>query len=234
MKLANEIELPADPERTWAALLDLERVARCLPGATLAPDRHGDAHRGTLTVKLGPLSLSYAGTARIVEIDEDARATTLEVQAHEANGQGSATATIHSRLSGADGRTHIAIETDLVVTGRPAQLGGGIMEEVAARMLDELAANLAREVADGDIGRAAPAQPSGDNRPAHPPSGDGEPRAAAPAAPPLDLGRLAAGPLLRRAAPVAGAAVALAALAALAAVVITRRRPRRRLVITWR
>ena len=146
MKLVNEFEVAAPLERTWPLLLDVPRVGRALPGASIEPDRTEGGYRGTMKLKLGAVTAQYAGTARLEEVDEDARVARFEVQGREASGQGTAAATITSRLRAAGERTRVVVETDLRVTGRQAQIGGTLMEDVAAGVLDRFAQALEREL----------------------------------------------------------------------------------------
>ena len=146
MKLTNEFVVAAPLERTWPALLDVPRVARALPGATIDPEPADGAYRGTMKVKLGAVTADYAGTAMIQDVDEDERAASFRVEARERSGQGSAAATIRTRLAPDDGRTRVSIETDLEVTGRQAQLGQGMMQDVARGVLDRFAEGLEREL----------------------------------------------------------------------------------------
>ena len=92
MRLTNEFELAAPVERTWPLLLDVPRVGGALPGAQLEPDPAGDSYRGTMKVKLGPVTTEYAGTARLGDVDEDERVASFYVQGREARGQGRASA----------------------------------------------------------------------------------------------------------------------------------------------
>jgi carbon monoxide dehydrogenase subunit G len=146
MKLRNEFEVAAPIERTWETLLDVPRVARALPGAAMDREGEGGAWRGSMKVKLGPVTTEYAGTARIQDADEDDRVASYRVEGREARGQGSAAATITTRLAAAGAGTRVVVETDMQVTGRQAQLGRGLMEQVAGRMLDEFAGRLEREL----------------------------------------------------------------------------------------
>jgi carbon monoxide dehydrogenase subunit G len=174
MRLRNELEVGAPLERTWKTLLDVPRVARALPGATIDPQAEGGAWRGTMKVKLGPVTTEYAGTVRIQDVDEDDRVASYRVEGREARGQGSAAATITTRLGTADGATRVVVETDMQVTGRQAQLGRGLMEEVAGAILGDFVGRLERELR----GEAAPDEVGGE---------------------PLDVSRAVRGPVLERA-----------------------------------
>jgi carbon monoxide dehydrogenase subunit G len=146
MKLTNEFEVAAPVERTWATLLDVPRVARALPGAAIEPEAADGAWRGTMKLKLGPVTTEYAGTARVQDVDEDERVASFHVQGREARGQGTAAATITSRVAPAGEGTRVVVETQLQVTGRQAQLGRGLMEDVAGAILAEFATRLEREL----------------------------------------------------------------------------------------
>jgi carbon monoxide dehydrogenase subunit G len=152
MKLTNEFEVAAPVQRTWDTLLDVPRVARALPGATIEPGAEGGAWRGTMKIKLGPVTTDYAGTARLQDVDDDERIATYRVQGREARGQGSAAATITTRVAPRGDATHVVVETDLQVTGRQAQLGRNLMEDVAGAILGDFAGRLERELS----GEAAP------------------------------------------------------------------------------
>jgi uncharacterized protein len=147
LRLENEFVVQAPIETTWKALLDLEQVAGCLPGATIEAGAERETYDGSMRVKLGPVSLSYKGTARLELVDDDTHTAVFAVQGKEARGQGSANATIRNRLVAADGATRVLVETELSVTGRPAQFGRGIMRDVAASMLMDFAGCLSKMLA---------------------------------------------------------------------------------------
>ena len=160
MKIRNEFVVAAPIEETWAALLDVPRVARALPGATIESDGAAGVYRGAIKVRLGPVTTEYRGVAELQEADDDARVATFRVSGREAHGQGTATATIRNELAPADDGTRVTVETELEVTGRAAQFGRGIMEDVAARLLAEFAARLEAQVltASPGVERVAPGQ----------------------------------------------------------------------------
>lgn len=196
MKLQNDFVVDAPLDDTWATLLDIQRVAQCLPGASLESDGGDGIYRGSMQVKLGPMTLAYKGTARMAEVQEDAHSATIEVKAKELKGQGTASARIRNKLEPQPGgATQVTVETDLNITGRPAQFGRGIMEDVAAKMLGDFAKRLEGEVLRGHATNGAEpaiAEPSGT-----PPTST----AREPAEPleALDLGNVLAGPLAKRA-----------------------------------
>jgi carbon monoxide dehydrogenase subunit G len=147
LKFENEVVVDAPIEATWRTLLDLERVAGCLPGATIEPGGEDGVFQGAMRVKLGPVTMNYKGTAKLEQVDEQAHTAVFQVQGKETRGQGSASATISNRLVPADGATRVLVETELSVTGRPAQFGRGIMQDVAASMLTDFASCLSKLLA---------------------------------------------------------------------------------------
>lgn len=149
MELSNEFEVGVGIDEAWAVLTDLERIAPCLPGATLTEVAEVDGvvqHRGKVKVKVGPIQATYKGEAHIVEADPEARTVLLLAAGREARGQGNATASIRAELTereGDDGpRTHVSLVTDLSITGRVAQFGRGVLGDVSAKLLTQLVANL--------------------------------------------------------------------------------------------
>jgi carbon monoxide dehydrogenase subunit G len=224
MKLQNEFTVPASVEQAWQVLLDVERVAPCLPGAALEGS-DGDEHKGTMTIKIGPITARYAGTVKIEEADEAARRAVMRAQARDQRGQGTAAATITSTMEEVEGGTRVRVETDMRVTGPAAQFGRGVMQDVSAKLMGRFADCLAEEIAGG----ATPAAPApGDARvvgPLNPaaspppgPAGESAAAAARPAPPPrrteevLDLGAASRDAVLKRVAPVAAVMVGLIVL----------------------
>ena len=150
MRLTNELVVPASLDEVWAVLLDVARIAPCLPGASIEAG-DGDEYRGTMKVRLGPITSSFQGTIRIEEADESARRAVMSAKARDSRGQGTATATITSTMEPAeDAGTRITVDTDLRVTGPAASFGRGVMQDVSARLMGQFADCLAAE-----IGRSA-------------------------------------------------------------------------------
>jgi carbon monoxide dehydrogenase subunit G len=165
MDLEHSFTIPVPPEQAWQALLDVERIAPCMPGATV-DSVDGDVVKGRIKVKVGPVTMTYAGTAHFVERDEQARAVTLEASGKETRGAGTASATIRSTLQDEGGQTKVVVHTTMSVTGRPAQFGRGVMAEVGGRIIERFAANLAALLAGegppaaGAAGAAAAGAPA--------------------------------------------------------------------------
>jgi carbon monoxide dehydrogenase subunit G len=245
MKLRNELLVPAPIQQAWEVLLDVDRVAPCLPGAAIERSE-GDEHTGTMTVKIGPITARYKGTLRVEEADEHARRAVMRAQARDARGQGTASATITSTMEEVPEGTRVVVETDMRITGPAAQFGRGVMQDVSAKMMQRFADCLADEITGGP---AAPAEaaagegasaaaaslppgPAGDSvgegRPARPAAdvqaeqarGAREPAVQRPTAEVLDLGEAGMEAVLKRAVP----AVAVAAAIGVAVAVWLRRR----------
>ena len=147
MKLRNEVFVPAPLEQTWSLLLDVPRMVRALPGATVASDGAEGVYRGALKVRLGPVTMEYEGSARLEDVDEDEHVASFHVEGRERRGHGGAAATITNRLTPEEGGTRLVVETDLSVTGRAAQFGRDLMEDVAANLLEQFARGLEAAVA---------------------------------------------------------------------------------------
>jgi uncharacterized protein len=139
MKLQNEFFVHVPIERAWETLLDIEKVAGFLPGAKIEPGGPEGVYQGSMKVKVGPMTVNYQGTARLASVDEQGHSAEIEVRAKEAKGQGTAAAVIRNTLREEGDGTRVTAETDLQVTGRQAQFGRGIMQDVASRMLDDFA-----------------------------------------------------------------------------------------------
>ena len=156
MELEHSFTVPVPKSRAWDVLLDVERVAPCMPGATL-DSVDGDEIRGRIKVKVGPINMTYAGTARFVERDKDAGVVTLEASGKETRGAGTASASVRSVLVDRGQETDVNVLTTLNVTGKPAQFGRGVMNEVGGRLLTIFATNLAALLAEQE-GSAADGQ----------------------------------------------------------------------------
>src|SRR3954464_2000007 len=154
MKCSNEIEVAQPPKELFAFLTDVERVAPCLPGASI-DGREGDDYQGSMKVRVGPMPGTYKGTMRFVERDEDALRAVMSARAAEVNGQGDAEARITTQIEETGDSARIRMETDLQMRGRVAQFGRGAMEKISQRMFDEFARNLEREMSGGGRGGAA-------------------------------------------------------------------------------
>ena len=147
MKLENEFTVPASIDQAWAVLLDVPRVAPCLPGATVEQGGGEDGvYKGEMKIKIGPITASYKGTVKIQETDEAAHRVAMRAQAKDARGQGTAAATITSTMEEVADGTKINVVTDMRVTGPAAQFGRGVMQDVSAKLMGRFADCLAEEM----------------------------------------------------------------------------------------
>ena len=157
MKIKNEFTVSAPVEQAWKTMLDLEKIAPCLPGAAIQEEKGDGEYAGTMKVKIGPITASYKGTVKFEETDEANHRAVLQATGRDARGQGTASATIVSTLEDQGDNTKVNVETDMKLTGRAAQFGRGIAQDVATKMLDQFAACLEREISSGGAATEAAA-----------------------------------------------------------------------------
>jgi len=155
MEMDHSFTVPVPPERAWDVLLDVERIAPCMPGATV-DEFDGEVVTGRIKVKVGPVSLTYRGTAKFTERDPDAHVIVLDASGKETRGAGTASATVRASLEPeSSGQvTKVIMHTTMNVTGRPAQFGRGVMVEVGGKLVEKFAENLAQLITGN--GAAAP------------------------------------------------------------------------------
>lgn len=208
MQLTEDFTVSVPADRLWALLNDVERIAPCVPGFTLTEASHPD-YRGLMKVKVGAITVKYDATITFVERDDAARRVVLAVRGREPRGGGSVDATVTSSLSDLGEETTATMVTDVEVTGRVAQFGRGIIADVSSRMTEQFVDRLNKQLL-APSPAATDANGSDAATPATPPVGGptGSPPSQDEA---LDLGAVAAIPVLKRVAPAVGAA-ALAAL----------------------
>lgn len=140
MKLEQSFEVRAPLERVWETLVDVERVAPCLPGAEITEVGEDGTYRGSFSVKLGPTTAAYRGELDIAELDEDARRVVMRASGQDKRGQGSAKATIVSTMRADGDVTRVEVETDFTITGRLARFGrGGMIEDISNRLMRDFA-----------------------------------------------------------------------------------------------
>src|SRR5215468_6061433 len=218
IELDNSFTVPVPPEQAWHVLLDVERIAPCMPGASVT-SVDGDEVAGQVKVKLGPLSLSYKGTAKFTEKDQASHSIAIQASGKETRGAGTASATVQAGLKPADteGQTLVSIHTSLNVTGRPAQFGRSLLPEVSGKLIAQFAANLEALIEADGAAATAPAEGTTTEGGAQSRSGGA---AIAPAAAQsavllpqqedsLNLIKLVGGPVLKRVIPVAAVAALL-------------------------
>jgi carbon monoxide dehydrogenase subunit G len=169
MRLEHEFTVPVPADEAWRVLLDLPRVAPCMPGATLT-GVEGDDFTGTVKVRLGPIGLTYQGKGRFVERDEAARRVVIEASGRDSRSAGTARATVTATLTEHGPETGVAVVTDLTVTGKPAQFGRGMISDVSGRLIGQFAECLA-----GELGAPPAAAEPADTSPADTSPADTEP-----------------------------------------------------------
>jgi len=203
MELQNSFVVPTDIDTAWAKMQDVEGLAPCMPGATLE-SHDGDDFTGNVKVKLGPVSMVFGGQARFVSKDEATHTMVIEGSGKETKGSGTAKGMVTAVLvAEAPDRTRVDVNTDLTITGKAAQFGRGVMQDVAGRIVDQFSANLATMIGATGVaaaGAAAAGAAGGD-------AGTATATAPAPAVPQadeaIDLLGTAGAPVLKRAIPVA-------------------------------
>jgi carbon monoxide dehydrogenase subunit G len=150
VELNNHFDVATSPAETWKVLMDIERVAPCMPGAVLDGETDDGGYAGRVKVKVGPIVTSYKGTVTFLERDEANHRAVLQANGKEAHGPGTAQAKVIASLSAnASGGTRVEVLTDLGLTGKPAQFGRGVLSEVSDKLIGQFATNLAKEIATG-------------------------------------------------------------------------------------
>ena len=164
MKINNEFTVGAPIQQAWDTMLNLERIAPCLPGAAIQEEKDEGEYDGTMKVKIGPITANYKGTVKFEEVDEENHRAVLQATGRDARGQGTASATIVSTLQEEGKAPRSSVETDMKLTGRAAQFGRGIAQDVATKMLDQFSSCLEEEITGGpeEGAAAATAEPTGE------------------------------------------------------------------------
>jgi carbon monoxide dehydrogenase subunit G len=150
VQLEHSFTVPVEVDEAWRVLLDIERIAPCMPGAAL-DTVDGDDFTGSVKVRLGPIGLTYKGKASFVEKDDVAHRAVIDAQGKDARGNGTASAKVTATLTPDGSGTAVAVVTDLNITGKPAQFGRGVMVDVGNKLIGQFADCLA-----GKLGAAAP------------------------------------------------------------------------------
>ena len=151
MELTNEFRVSVPPADAWRVLTDAERIAPMLPGAQLQ-EIEGDELRGIIKVKVGPITAQYKGTASWVERDEPAGRAVLRASGRDTRGQGNASATITATMAPDGDGTHVAVVTDLTITGKVAQFGRGVLADVSAKLIGQFVDALEADIRSGSDG----------------------------------------------------------------------------------
>jgi carbon monoxide dehydrogenase subunit G len=157
MKLEQSFDVKAPIDTVWTTLIDVERVAPCLPGAEITGSEDG-VFQGNFQVKIGPTTAAYRGTLEMQSLDEAGHIATMRARGQDKRGQGSANATIVSTLSETAEGTHVDVVTDFTITGTLARFGrGGMMQDIANRLMRDFATCLEKRIAPGEPAAEAPA-----------------------------------------------------------------------------
>ena len=139
MEIENEFDVPAPVDHVWTYLLDVERVAPCMPGAELTEVIDDHTWKGKVNMKLGPVSLAFAGTVTMQERDDQAKRIVLAAKGMEQKGKGAANASVTSWLEQGDGVTNVKMRADIHLTGTVAQLSRGLLPEVSRKLTQQFA-----------------------------------------------------------------------------------------------
>jgi carbon monoxide dehydrogenase subunit G len=151
VQLENSFTVPVPIDEAWRVLMDIERIAPCMPGAAL-DSVTGDDFTGRVKVKLGPINLTYQGKASFIERDEAAHKAVIDARGKDQRGNGTAAAVVTATLASEGSVTRVDVLTDLNITGRPAQFGRGVMTDVGNKLLGQFADKLSAQLASGDAG----------------------------------------------------------------------------------
>jgi carbon monoxide dehydrogenase subunit G len=152
--IENDFTVQAPIDRVWTFLLDVEKVAPCMPGAELTEVVDARTWKGKTNIKVGPVSLSFAGTVVMEERDDEAHRVKLAAKGMEQRGKGAASAAVVSHLEQVDGGTKVSMETDLTITGAVAQYGRGMMQDISQRLTREFAQCLETNILAGEASAA--------------------------------------------------------------------------------
>jgi uncharacterized protein len=199
MKLEHDFRVGVPVAEAWSTLLDIERIAPCMPGAQLQ-EVDGDEYRGVVKGKVGPITAQYKGVARLTEADESAGRLVIAAEGRDTRGQGNASATISALLTADGDGTRVRVETDLNVTGKVAQFGRGVMADVSSKLLGQFVDCLSTNIlGPNDPPSAAPPGSAA----------AGPRRVEAPEAEAVDLMRAAGGAVAKRLVPLVAAGVVI-------------------------
>jgi carbon monoxide dehydrogenase subunit G len=150
MRIENDFEVAASPSETYELLVDLERLAPCIPGGEVGPRADDGSHPASIAVRLGPMRMNYRGKVRITDRDDDAGRAVLAAEVREQRGQGTAKAKMTMAVGAGGSGSLVETVTDVKLTGRAAQMGRGVVEDVAARLVAEMAACIAARFAPAE------------------------------------------------------------------------------------
>jgi uncharacterized protein len=188
LQIENSFEVGAPPDRVYAFLLDVNRVVGCVPGAELSEVVDPNTFKGKVKIKVGPVTVAYAGTARITDRDEASRMATLEGEGRETTGPGNARAKATMRVEESDAGSKVTVSTDFTVAGRVAQFGRGLMEDVSKSLVAQMAACIKSQLETAEQ-PPAPSAEAGAQANATDPSSPAPRAAATPPPAPLEAAK---------------------------------------------
>jgi carbon monoxide dehydrogenase subunit G len=163
MEFDNSFDVPLPPDQAWKTLMDIERIAPCMPGAELTEIVDDKTFKGKVSVRLGPVALTFQGTATFEDVDDAAHKATVKAQGADAKGRGGANANVGFHLEPSDAGSSVKIHTDLQLSGSVAQYGrgAGMIQDLASQIIGQFADNLSKQIeADQPAADAAPAAPA--------------------------------------------------------------------------
>jgi carbon monoxide dehydrogenase subunit G len=172
MELKHRFKVPATVDDTWSVFTDIRTVAGCFPGAVVESVTD-DEFDGSVKIKMGPIAMQYKGTGRVVKRDEAARCVAIHARGKDRRGQGSADATITTVLAEDGAGTVVDVTTELAITGKPAQFGRGMIEDVSDKFLGQFVDALSERLAT----RSSGSPPDSGGGPSGPAAADPPPRA---------------------------------------------------------
>jgi uncharacterized protein len=208
VELNNEFRVAVPAAKTWEVLTDVERVAPCLPGATLLTV-DGDEFTGAVKVKVGPITVNYKGNAAFLEKDPAAQRVVLKANGKETRGNGNAAAVVTAQLKDEGDATSVVITTDLTISGKAAQFGRGVLGEVAGNLIAQFAKALEADILGGAPAATATATATATPTATAAPTAETLTAASQPAAgDSVDLLKVMAVPMAKRFAPALATLVA--------------------------
>ena len=164
MELTHRFTVPVPVDEAWAQFNDIASMAECFPGATVTSADSG-SFAGSVKVKLGPIALVYNGSGTFTEKDEAAHRMVVDAKGKDKRGNGTAAAVVSMTMTEAGSSTDVEVVTDLAVTGKPAQFGRGVMQDVSDKLLGQFVACLEQRFAGSSVEAAAPTPPAAEPEP---------------------------------------------------------------------
>jgi uncharacterized protein len=188
MRFENHFDVDSPIDSVWDAVLDVERVAPTVPGAQVLERTGDDSYQVAIKVRVGPMSMTYRGQVEIAERDDEAHRAVMKARAKEARGQGTADADVVMQLRGENGRTSATVTTEVELSGKAATMGQGVLQDVAGRLVETFAKNLATMLEGGEAETTPTPEPTASS--AQPTEASSPPDAGIQREDALDIGSL--------------------------------------------